>query len=49
VEEYKVELTANGEKISTGTKAEEYLSKFLRRYDFTEVFVKSQLQPRGVL
>jgi len=46
VEEYRVELTANDEKITTSTKAEEYLLKFLRRYDFTEVFAKSQLHKK---
>lgn len=49
MEEYRVELTANDEKISTGTKAEEYLLKFLRRYDFTEVFAKSQLNKKEKL
>lgn len=46
MEEYRVELTANDEKISTGTKAEGYLLKFLCRYDFAGVFAKSQLHKK---
>lgn len=37
MEEYIVELTVNGEKISAATRAEESLLKFLRRKGFTEV------------
>jgi len=37
MEEYKVELTVNGEKISSLAKPEESLLKFLRRNGFTEV------------
>lgn len=35
--EYSIELTINGEKLSTTAKAEESLLKFLRRNGFTEV------------
>ena len=37
MEEYKIELTVNDEKISAAAKAEESLLKFLRRNGFTEV------------
>ena len=37
MEEYRVELTVNGEKISAAAKPEESLLKFLRRNGFTEV------------
>jgi len=37
MEEYRVELSVNGEKISAATRAEESLLKFLRRNGFTEV------------
>jgi len=37
MEEYRVELTVNDEKISAAAKAEESLLKFLRRNGFTEV------------
>ena len=37
MEEYRVELTLNDEKISATTKAEESLLNFLRRNGFTEV------------
>ena len=37
MEEYKIELTVNGEKIISTTKPEESLLKFLRRNGFTEV------------
>jgi len=37
MEEHRVELTVNGERISSATKPEESLLKFLRRNDFTEV------------
>ena len=37
MEEYKIQLTVNDEKISTAAKAEESLLKFLRRNGFTEV------------
>ncbi len=37
MEEYKIDLSVNGEKISTTAKAEESLLKFLRRNGFTEV------------
>jgi len=37
MEEYRIELTVNGEKISSFTKPEESLLKFLRRNGFTEV------------
>lgn len=37
MEEYRVELTVNDEKISAATKAEESLLKFLRANGFTEV------------
>jgi carbon-monoxide dehydrogenase small subunit len=37
MEEYRVELTINDEKISAAAKAEESLLKFLRRNGFTEV------------
>ncbi|MEA1940043.1 MAG: (2Fe-2S)-binding protein [Candidatus Caldatribacteriota bacterium] len=37
MEEYKIELIVNNEKISAITKAEESLLKFLRRNGFTEV------------
>ena len=37
MEEYRVELTVNDEKISAAAKPEESLLKFLRRNGFTEV------------
>jgi len=37
MEEYKIQLTVNDEKISIAAKAEESLLKFLRRNGFTEV------------
>ena len=37
MEEYRVELTVNDEKISAAAKAEESLLKLLRRNGFTEV------------
>ncbi|MBA7523748.1 Nicotinate dehydrogenase small FeS subunit [subsurface metagenome] len=37
MEEYKIQLTVNDEKISTAVKPEESLLKFLRRNGFTEV------------
>jgi len=37
MKDYQVELTVNGEKISTTARAEESLLKFLRRNEFTEV------------
>jgi len=37
MEEYKIQLTVNNEKISAAAKAEESLLKFLRRNGFTEV------------
>jgi len=37
MEDYQIELTINGEKISSTAKAEESLLKFLRRNGFTEV------------
>ena len=37
MEEYRIELTVNNEKISAAAKAEESLLKFLRRNGFTEV------------
>ena len=37
MEEYKIELTVNDEKISAATRAEESLLKFLRANGFTEV------------
>lgn len=37
MEEYKVELTVNNEKISATAKPEESLLRFLRRNGFTEV------------
>jgi len=37
MEEYKIQLTVNNEKISAAVKAEESLLKFLRRNGFTEV------------
>jgi aerobic-type carbon monoxide dehydrogenase small subunit (CoxS/CutS family) len=35
--EYRIELTINGEKVSSTARAEESLLKFLRRNGFTEV------------
>jgi len=37
MEEYRIELTVNNEKIIAAVKAEESLLKFLRRNGFTEV------------
>lgn len=37
MEDYQIELTVNGEKISATTRAEESLLKFLRKKGFTEV------------
>lgn len=37
MEEYQVELTINGERISSAARPEESLLKFLRRNGFTEV------------
>ena len=37
MEEHRIELTVNDEKISAAAKAEESLLKFLRRNGFTEV------------
>src|SRR4030042_571762 len=37
MEEYRIELTVNNEKIIGAAKAEESLLKFLRRNGFTEV------------
>ncbi len=37
MEEYRVELTVNGERISSPVKPEESLLKYLRRNGFTEV------------